>query len=299
MQASGLPLIPAMTTDAERECYYRLVKQAAHNGAVIEFGAWLGASSAYIAAAMRDSGAGARAHVYDKFLSKPGHADKIGKFYAQQGVDVVPQGPCFDQFEQNLGPLLDHLLVHKGEIAEAVWGHDPIGAIIFDAPKRIPTISAVLTNFGNGIRAGTMMAWQDFCHFPSYEIPACLYRLRDYIEFTEAVVPGTTLVFRVVKPWPLRQVSRETLALGNWTPAEVSDAWNFWTAYVPKEKAALFQCGAAMFLCDIGYPGGAISRLMPVSGEPDVAGKWKYLRENRPDFVMRYAPLFEVMELAA
>jgi hypothetical protein len=40
------------------------------------------------------------------------------------------------------------------------------------------------------------MAWQDFCHFPSYEIPACLYRLRDHLEFVEAVVPGTTLVFR-------------------------------------------------------------------------------------------------------
>jgi hypothetical protein len=288
-----------MTTDAERECYYRLAKQGAEKGEVIEFGAWLGASSAYIAAAMRDSGTGKRAHTYDKFLSKPGHAAKVNAFYAKHAIETMPQGPSFEQFKQNLGPLLDYLIVHKGEIGNAVWGHDPIGCIVFDAPKRIPTISAVLTNFGNGIRAGTILAWQDFCHFPSYEIPACLYRLRDYIEFQEAVVPGTTMVFRVTKPWPVRQVSTEALALEMWSPQEIDEAWTFWSRFVAPEKQALFQCGAAMFFCDQKMPAVARQRLRDVMAAPDVRKKWTYLHERRPDFVTRYAPLFELMVEAA
>ena len=63
------PPIPAMTTDAERECYYRLAKDAAGKGAVVELGAWMGASTAYIAAGIRDSGVPVKVHVYDKFQS--------------------------------------------------------------------------------------------------------------------------------------------------------------------------------------------------------------------------------------
>jgi hypothetical protein len=34
-----------MTTDAERECYYRLAKEAAGKGTILELGAWMGAST--------------------------------------------------------------------------------------------------------------------------------------------------------------------------------------------------------------------------------------------------------------
>jgi predicted O-methyltransferase YrrM len=60
VSVTGVPPIPAMTTDAERECYYRLAKEAAGKGAIVELGAWMGASTAYIAAGIRDSGAAAR-----------------------------------------------------------------------------------------------------------------------------------------------------------------------------------------------------------------------------------------------
>ena len=142
------------------------------------------------------------------------------------------------------------------------------------------------------------MAWQDFCHFPSYEIPACLYRLRNHIEFVEAVVPGTTLAFKVTSQWTPAEVSPANLGLNRWTPKEIAEAWEYWLQFVPPEKAALFGCGAAMFLCDIGHKRQAVEALEAIRrlNAPDVAKKWDYLRENRRDFVVRYAPLFEVMQ---
>src|SRR5687767_3336658 len=89
---TGLPPIAAMTTDAERECYYRLTKEAAPKGAIVELGAWLGASTAYIAAGMRDS-TGGKVHVYDQFVSKPGHIGKVKAFYAKENIDKAPVGP--------------------------------------------------------------------------------------------------------------------------------------------------------------------------------------------------------------
>lgn len=293
---SDMPVIPAMTTDAERECYYRLARDGAARGAVVELGAWLGASSAYIAAAMRDSGTGAKAHVYDRFLSKPGHIDKVKAFYAQRGIEEAPVGPCLEQFRANLGPLADHVETHQGEIARMSWRDGPISVLITDAPKRVPEISAVLTELRRALRPGAIMAWQDFCHFPSYEIPACLYRLRDHLEFVEAVVPGTTLVFRVTSQWTADEVSREALSLSNWDYVEVQSAWSYWLEDIPAEKEWLFRCGAAMFLCDIGEPERGAEVLADVLsvGDAAVIAKWRYLAEKRPDFRKRYAPLFKL-----
>lgn len=289
-----------MTTEAERDLYYRLVREGVGNGAIVELGAWLGASTASIAAAIRDSGVSAKAHVYDKFQSRPGHERKVQAFYAAQGREPAT-GPSLDQFKANLGPLLDYVEVHKGQIEDMKWNGEPIAVLICDAPKRVPAVSAVLTTLREPLVPGAIMAWQDFCHFPSYEIPACLYRLREHLEFVEAVVPGTTLAFRVRSQWGAEEVASRALSLGRWTPDEIERAWAFWFEYVPQEKRGLFACGAAMFLCDIGHPMEGAELLYRIWADKrvEIVRKWDYLRSNRPDFVVRYGPLFDLMAKAA
>jgi hypothetical protein len=293
----GLNTIPAMTTDAERECYYRLAKEGAGKGAVVELGAWLGASSAYIAAGIRDSGVETKAHVYDQFQSKPGHIRKVKEFYSKRNISKAPIGPCLLAFEQNLGGLVKFVEPHQGRIENLEWDDEPISVLVTDAPKRVGVISPMLTTLRKALRPGSIMAWQDFCHFPSYEIPTCLYRIREHIEFVEAVVPGTTMVFRVKSQWSKDEVSLATLALSRWTFDEVVDAWTYWLRFVAPEKASLFSCGAALMLCDIGLPAEAMVWLSGVYqlDASAIAKKWRYLRDARPDFVIRYAPLFQYL----
>lgn len=293
------PIIPAMTTDAEREFYYRLAREGAGEGAIVELGAWLGASTAYIAAGIRDSGVKAQAHVYDKFQSKPGHVTKVNAFYAKRGLKQknMPLGSCLEHFRQNLGDLMQFVVPHQCQIESVKWTGGPISVLVTDAPKRVPAISAVLTNFRDALLPGTVMAWQDFCHYPSYEIPACLYRLRNHLEFVDAIVPGTTLAFRITSQWEAAEVSLKALALERWTPAEIAEAWEYWLDYVPAEKAALFRCGQAMFLCDIGKKAEAVAVLAGVLADSadEVLPKWRYLYDARPDFVKRYVELFELI----
>jgi len=287
-----------MTTDAERECYYRLTKEAAGKGEIVELGAWLGASTAYIAAGIRDSGVQTKAHVYDKFESKIGHIDKVKAFYEKHGLDKAPTGPCLQSFRDNLGPLIEYVEPHAGQIENMQWDGSPIALMITDAPKRVPAISSVLTKLRHALQPGSVMAWQDFCHFPSYEIPACLYRLREHLEFVEAVVPGTTLVFRVKSQWKHQEVSAAALDLGTWTFDEVVDAWKYWMPFVAPEKAALFSCGMSLMLCDIGLPNEALLSLMVVYTDAagEILKKWKYLKSKRSDLVVRYSPLFQYLE---
>jgi hypothetical protein len=187
---AGIPTdIAAMTSEAERACYYRLARECAPKGEIVELGAWLGASTAFIAAGIRDSRIGRKAHVYDQFISKPGHIEKVRAFYDKRGIDRAPVGPSLEAFKDNLGPLLSYVEPHQGKIEGMRWDRGPISLLVTDAPKRVPAISAVLMALRDALQPGAIMAWQDFCHFPSYEIPACLYRLRDHLEFVEAVVP--------------------------------------------------------------------------------------------------------------
>jgi hypothetical protein len=298
MSASGLNQIPAMTTDAERDCYYRLAKEAAPKGTIIELGAWMGASTAYIAAGIRDSGVDRKALVFDKFQSKPGHIRKVKEFYSKRGIDKAPVGPCLHTFEQNLGGLMKFVEPRQGQIEKTIqqpWAKDSVSLLVTDAPKRVPQISPVLTALKDAMQVGSIMAWQDFCHFPSYEIPACLYRIRHHLEFVEAVVPGTTLVFRVKSKWAADEVSLEALAQSKWTPAEIIGAWIYWAPFIAPEKFELFQCGAAMFLCDIGYPKEAVDLLDTIARAPTLK-KWRYLKDARPDFVTRYKPLFDYLD---
>lgn len=298
---TGLEPIPAMTTDAERECFYRLAKEAAPKGTVVELGAWMGASTAYIAAGIRDSGVERKAQVFDKFQSKSGHIRKVKEFYSKRNIDKAPVGPCLETFKSNLGNLMNYAEPHPGQIEETIkqpWAEDSVALLVTDAPKRVPAISPVLTALKDAMQVGSVMAWQDFCHFPSYEIPACLYRIRHHLEFVEAVVPGTTLVFRVKSRWSADEVSLEALALGKWTDLEICEAWDWWLAFVPDEKQSLFRCGAAMFLCDLKQPHAAVSWLDKVFHHDPfgIIKKWRYLRDARLDFVTRYAPLFQYLE---
>lgn len=293
------PPIPAMTTDAERECYYRLAREAAPKGTIIELGAWLGASTAYIAAGIRDSGADCKALVFDKFETKGGHLRKVREFYEKRNIDKAAEGPSLNAFKQNLGGLLKFVEPRQGKIEQQIkwpWKDNSVSLLVSDAPKRVPQISPVLTALSNAMQVGSVMAWQDFCHFPSYEIPACLYRIRNHIEFVEAVVPGTTLVFRVKSQWSAEEVSLDALALSKWAPQEIDAAWIYWTQHIPLEKLALFRSGRAMFLCDLGYPEEAVAVLSGVYDIDCVVKKWRYLREARPDFLTRYQPLFAYLE---
>jgi hypothetical protein len=294
------PPIPAMTTDAERECYYRLAREAAPKGEIIELGAWLGASTAYIAAGIRDSGADRKALVFDKFETKGGHLRKVREFYAKRNIEKAAEGPSLNTFKQNLGGLMKFVEPRQGRIEQQIkwpWKDNSVSLLVSDAPKRVPQISPVLTALSKALQSGSIMAWQDFCHFPSYEIPACLYRIRDHIEFVEAVVPGTTLVFRVKSQWSAEEVSLEALALSKWEPIDIASAWIHWNQFVPPEKIGLFQCGAALFLCDIGFPDRGVGLLKETFHDHGqaIVKKWRYLREARPDFLTRYKPLFDYL----
>lgn len=305
--------IPAMTSEEERLAYYRMAREAVKRGHIVELGAWLGAATAYLAAAVKDAGDEAThgffgyvkpLHVFDRFVWDPSHHAK-----GARSKDLL------GDFKRYLGPLLDVIAVHHGEITEATWDDlYRVSMIVFDAPKRIPAISDALSTFAPALREGALMVWQDFAYFPSYDIPAAMTRLGDRVEFVEGIYPGTTAVFKVVKPihddfspeWiggpprrdPFFNLRKSALSLKAWSADEIEREWDRWAAMLPEPMRPRFQCGAACFLVDNGHidRGKAwLESIVEASDPEPVISKWRVLKRDRPHFVARWQPLFQML----
>ena len=215
-------MIPSMTSPEEHELFYNLAKAQNQYGFVLELGTWLGASTIAIAEGIRDSGHPHRkAHVYDRFIwNKKMHAHKA----------TLKHKTMFEDFRENLGPLFEYIIPHRGDITRMEWSKGDISLIIFDAPKRIKTISPVLTALTNYIYAGTILVWQDFTHVASFEIPLACSNLD--LELINTV-PGSTGVFRVTTPWLRRDVTPEALS----RKGNVDESWQKWLPMLNPEMA--------------------------------------------------------------
>jgi hypothetical protein len=165
-----------------------------------------------------------------------------------------------------------------------------------DAPKRVRDVSKVLSLLGPYVIPGTTkMLWQDFIHFPSFEIAACLYRLSDFIEPLYVSEPGSTIVFRVLKKWEEKDVSVESLALKNWTPEEISVAWDHWMDVIGNPNSQ-FRFGLTMFLHDLDMMEHAFAKLGHLY-ELDLAGTLKAWEKFRKTHLLkRYQPLFDEID---
>jgi hypothetical protein len=281
--------IPAMTTEAERFVSYQLARNAAGHGEICEIGTWLGAATVYIAAGIRDSGFSQKLHAYDRFKWMPNHDAKAGGPLAR---------PMIEQFKMNLGPLLDLVEIHAGELINLPWTGGPIAFLAADGPKRTREISFTLTSFP--VMPGGHMAWQDFGYFPSYDLPAAFAKLEatGKVELVDFVYPGTTAVFKVLEPWEESEVSTNALATKPWLPADILSVWKGWEARIPEAARPRFMCGAALFLFDQGAKKQAQELFADLVSKhrSEIVPKWKYLRRAKSSFSVQYAPLYQVIE---
>lgn len=285
---SGTDDIPAMTTLGERFAFYRMARDASP-GAVVELGTWLGAATAYMAAGIRDAGR-APMDSFDRFQWKAVHAVKAGGPLRQ---------PMLAQVRENLGSLAAHVRLHQAEFNNITWDQRKISVLVADGPKRVREICRVFAIFGPHLAEGALLAWQDFGHFPSFDLPATFFKLQrsGLVEFVRGVYPGTTAVFRLRRPVTPADVVEDQLRLDRWTPKEIEHAWPYWAERLPPGMCPRFMCGAVLFLYERGAKDHAVAIFMDLVARyrHDIVSKWQMLRETRASWVARYPELDAVV----
>ncbi|MEQ8964373.1 MAG: class I SAM-dependent methyltransferase [Azospirillaceae bacterium] len=285
-----IPSIPGMTTANEGRFLYRLTnRQYTGRGAIVEIGTWLGRSSAHLAAGLRDSGLPGVVRCYDHFQWAGG-----ANWHAKSGIMREPGSDFMPDFLAHTAPFADRIDAKRSTVTKLEFDPGPIELLVVDAPKRTKDVAALLAKLSPHVMPGvTVMAWQDFMHSASFEIPACLSSLTDHLEPLRPVEVGSLAAFRIRRPWRPRDVAADRLDFHHWSPVRAVAEWEAWKPFVPDDLWPSFLSGLAMLLHDNGSIGTANDILEEVKDDPLVKARWQ--RWCRTSLANRYAPLFDHM----
>lgn len=200
--------VPSMLTHEETLLYHWLTSTwASGSGAIVDLGCFVGGSTARLAEGHRQAGLNSPIHAYDKFGVSQSLCDEV---LYPAGVTPFEAEDSLPAVRQLLAPWLDHITLHKGDIAELGWSGAPIEILAMDASKSTRTMDQMALDFFPALIAGqSILIQQDFMHWRQPWIAAQMARLSEYfVPLAHAL--DDTVVFGCVKT-PDRDAVRAAL----------------------------------------------------------------------------------------
>lgn len=285
-----LPDVPGMIKREEGQYLYWLTSQLySGEGTAIEVGTWLGKSTLHLAAGIAANPKASKLVCYDHFQWAGGAnwstKAKSGR-KRDAGDDFMPD------FLENVADFEEIIDARRSKIKDVEFDPDPIEILVLDAPKRATDIAAVLNGASDRVILGkTVIAWQDFLHPASFEIPAVLAEMAAFERPIHVVDDGTMVGFQVEKLWTKADVTKAAIAFTNWSLEESHEAWDYWRAIVPERAWPSFQSGLAMLLHDKGMIDEACALLETIIDDKLCMARWQKWRKT--SIPTRYARLFE------
>lgn len=217
--ATAFPGVPRMMRPRE----IRLVHNIAYSwlqgeGAIVDAGCFLGASTLGIASALdaredRDRFL-RKVHVYDAFHNTGGTFDRYLAGQAAADESWLPQ------FMTNVEAFGRYLNVYPGDFMDKRWVGDPIEMLFVDIAKSPKLDARIYTEFMPSLRPGkSIVIQQDFVHLDAPWIQATLGQAIDHFEVLGVEPPS--LVLGLKRPIPSALMAR--IAAQDFTPEEQVD----------------------------------------------------------------------------
>ncbi len=180
---------PGMLGLEERKLLYQLARHTyTGEGAVVELGAFCGASTCCLAAGLRDNPRAAGRHVdsYDCFIASEPY---LVEFIRTQFGATLEIGQSFAEiFRRATAELADRIEVHAGDLLEQTWPpKTPIEILFVDVAKTLALSGKVLSEFfAHLIPAKSIVIHQDFYHPTAFYLPVVMDYLMDHFTIIEA-----------------------------------------------------------------------------------------------------------------
>jgi hypothetical protein len=283
--------IPAMIAPQEKNYLYWLASTYATGaGAVVEFGVWLGASTACLAAGL----GGRPLHCYDHFV--------WGRHYNAKSHVQLEHGADFSHlFAGNMERAGANVILHKTTIKEARWAGGPIELLIVDAPTSADSLVQALKAFAPSlIPDASHVAIQNYQYFPSYQLAVVLDAVRDSIALEHVVIDPrgksspNTVCFRVLAPVDLAAATEAAKTFKTWPVERIHETWARIMAQLPDQTRARLAPGLALFLHDAGHGEAAVEALASTPMDAIMVKRWQRLASNlRSRYPLLYAPMEE------
>ena len=197
----------------ERKLLYQLARYTyTGEGAVVDLGAFCGASTCCLAAGMKENprAAGRRVDSYDNFIaSEPYLVD----FIRSQFGETLEMGQSFAAiFRRATAEFADRIEVHAGDLLEQSWPPAlPIEILFVDVAKTLALSGKVLTEFVTRLTPGkSIVIHQDFYHPNAFYLPVVMDFLMDHFSIIEAGRDWSA-VFRLEKAIPQEKLQIASL----------------------------------------------------------------------------------------
>jgi len=172
----------------ERKLLYQVARHLyTGDGAIVELGAFCGASTCCFAAGMRDNprAQGQHLHSYDSFLANEPY---LVEFIRTQFGETLELGQSFARiFRRATTEFADLIEVHEGDLLRQTWPcGQPIEILFVDVAKTLALSGKVLTEFFANLTPGkSLVIHQDFYHPTAFYLPVVMDFLRDYFSIIE------------------------------------------------------------------------------------------------------------------
>ena len=171
----------------ERRLLFHLAKDYfSGRGVIVDAGAFLGGSARCFSLGLQRNprvmaaGKLGVVHSFDEFVMRP----RWGPEWFAPDPRPDPNDDIFPFFKQNLGPLLKHVTVHKGEMADQRWDGGPIEILFLDICKTVKANDNCSMQFFPQLIPGTSIFIQQDYLYPSPHIwiYATIELLRSHFE---------------------------------------------------------------------------------------------------------------------
>ncbi|MGI8804021.1 MAG: hypothetical protein ACR2KV_17975 [Solirubrobacteraceae bacterium] len=257
---------PTMLSVEERQLLYVLARDYARGGgAIIDAGCFLGGSTKALATGLAENPRARRIapiHTYDLFDLDISFVRDYPDLIA--GIDGDSTRGRFDEV---LGPLLDFVEVHQGDIRRERWTGGAVDVLFVDVCKSWSINDHVVREFFPALVPGrSVVVQQDLIHewLPYLTITMGLFD--DSFELV-ATVPWCSAVYLLTRAIPAAAIPPRLDAL----PAERKlELFDRGCAPFSGEYRGVIECSRAVLFANLGRPREAASHLAAVrSAHPD------------------------------
>jgi Methyltransferase domain len=197
----------------ERKLLYQLARYTyTGEGAVVELGAFCGASTCCLAAGMKDNPRAAGRHIdsYDCFIANEPYLVDFIRKYLGETLDI---GQSFASiFRRATAEYADLVDVHAGDLLEQSWPSAmPIEILFVDVAKTLALSGKVLTEFVTHLTPGnSILIHQDFYHPTAFYLPVVMDFLMEHFSIIEAG-RDWSVVFRLETAIPQQKLQIASL----------------------------------------------------------------------------------------
>ncbi|MCA1689369.1 MAG: hypothetical protein LC720_02665 [Actinobacteria bacterium] len=257
---------PTMLSIEEKQLLYVLARDYIRGeGAVVDAGCFLGGSTIALAAGYAENRRARRArrgppiHTYDLFAVDP----SFRRDYPDLVADIAGDSTRA-RFEEVVGPRLEHVEVHEGDICRARWSGEPIDVLFIDVCKSWSINDHVVGEFFPALVPGrSVVIQQDLIHewLPYLTITMGLFE--DAFELI-ATVPWCSAVYvstRAIRP---EEIPPRLDAL---SPARKLELFDRGCAPFSGEYRGVVECARAVLFVNLGRPVDAAAHLAGVRAE--------------------------------